>query len=754
MTQVVIDDVIPRTQLVASAGQTVFNTNWTADAATDINVYRRADGEVADDITQIVSPSLYNVTFVGGSQTVRVTFLSGVVLNDVITIVRNTPAERQNLYINTNFVPSMLNQDFGILTLVDQQAQMYDTVINPGYNVSATIDYSDKILPILGAQQIWRKNETNTAFEAYTIDSTPAPSNSYFLTYGEDVSLENEQNLALLGDGILKQTVSGGFATIEIAIPGVDYLDPGMPLGTMAYQDADNVNITGGSAALTAGSVINSPSAAIDIVNKAYADSIAAGFTFKASAVVATTADLNATYANGASGVGATLTCNVNGALSIDGESPTLNARVLVKNQSTTYENGVYTATDLGSAGTPFVLTRATDFDSPAEIQPGSIIFIQDGATQADTSFVETETVISVGTSPILFTQFSQQYPLSMGNGGTGTSLMPVNNSLVYTNATNMTLLAPQNSMVLTSSAAGLPTWATTLPADLTIPTPRIAQINDANGNTIFAMNPNPAAVNYWAINNSSTGIIQAGALGTSADITIEILSKGLSGINFRTTALTNPFTIFSGTSGQHTTQFAFANTAATRITTFPDSSGTLAYLTDRDWVFIQEQTANNTATVMDFTNLTGYRNYRFVFNCLTPATNGATIGMLASINNGSSYFVSSGDYFYQAVGANGVSITTTSVTTNTYMPISNGVLGSNTNGGINGEMLFIGFSGTSLRKGFLSNTHFFNGSSVQQFYQVYGQIVNAAANAVNAIRIATTAGNIFGGTVTLYGMK
>src|ERR1700759_4419179 len=138
MTPVVIDDVIPRTQAIASAGQTVFNTNWTADAATDINVYARASGFPADDITQLVSPSLYDVTFVGGSQTVRVTFLTGRTLNDVITIVRNTPSERTNLYINTNFVPSMLNQDFSILTLVDQQAQMYDTVVNPGYNVSAT----------------------------------------------------------------------------------------------------------------------------------------------------------------------------------------------------------------------------------------------------------------------------------------------------------------------------------------------------------------------------------------------------------------------------------------------------------------------------------------------------------------------------------------------------------------------------------------------------------------------------------------
>ena len=142
MTQVIIDDVIPRTQLVASAGQTVFNTNWTSDATSDILVYARADGVEPDDATQLVSDSDYNITFIGGNETVRVTFLSGRTLDDVITIVRNTPAERMNLYINTNFVPSMLNEDFGILTLVDQRAQMYDTVVNPGYNVSACLLYT------------------------------------------------------------------------------------------------------------------------------------------------------------------------------------------------------------------------------------------------------------------------------------------------------------------------------------------------------------------------------------------------------------------------------------------------------------------------------------------------------------------------------------------------------------------------------------------------------------------------------------
>ena len=167
MTQVVINDVTPREQFTASGGQTVFNTLFTADATTDIDVYARASNVPADDVTQIVSSADYAVTFVGASATTRVTFVSGRAAGDIITIVRNTPSDRENLYINTNFTPSMLNQDFGLLTLVDQQNQMYDTVINPGYNVSATINGTiDKILPVLAANQFWAKNNGDTAIIA------------------------------------------------------------------------------------------------------------------------------------------------------------------------------------------------------------------------------------------------------------------------------------------------------------------------------------------------------------------------------------------------------------------------------------------------------------------------------------------------------------------------------------------------------------------------------------------------------------
>jgi hypothetical protein len=175
-SQVVINDVTPREQIV-SAGQLVFNTLFTADAASDIDVYRRTPPAEADDFTQIVNPLLYVVTFVGASQTTRVTFLSLVTAGDIITIARNTPSTRANLYVNTNFTPSMLNEDFGLLTLIDQQNQMYDGVLAPHYNVSAIIapvdalGGQDIILPVLAANQVWVKNSLNTEITAQTLGS-------------------------------------------------------------------------------------------------------------------------------------------------------------------------------------------------------------------------------------------------------------------------------------------------------------------------------------------------------------------------------------------------------------------------------------------------------------------------------------------------------------------------------------------------------------------------------------------------------
>lgn len=145
-----------------------------------------------------------------------------------------------------------------------------------------------------------------------------------------------------------------------------------------------------------------------DAATKNYVDAVAQGLDIKASCRLATTAALPAaTYANGAAGVGATLTATANGALSVDGTAVGVNDRILVKNQAAGLQNGIYAVTDAGSAGTPYILTRATDIDQSTEMV-SAFVFIETGTVNLDTGWVcTTDSPITVGTTVIAFSQFS-----------------------------------------------------------------------------------------------------------------------------------------------------------------------------------------------------------------------------------------------------------------------------------------------------------------------------------------------------------
>lgn len=179
-------------------------------------------------------------------------------------------------------------------------------------------------------------------------------------------------------------------------------------------QITSATNTTINAVTLTTGTISTAPTNGTDIVNKNYADSIATGINFHQACRLATYTALAAyTYNNGASGVGATITANANGALSIDSVLTVVGNRVLVKNETSTNEpyNGVYTVTQVGSAGTPFILTRATDFDTPGsgvdQIDAGDFFLITAGTANANTSWVQqTPLPITVGTTPIVFSQF------------------------------------------------------------------------------------------------------------------------------------------------------------------------------------------------------------------------------------------------------------------------------------------------------------------------------------------------------------
>lgn len=155
-------------------------------------------------------------------------------------------------------------------------------------------------------------------------------------------------------------------------------------------------------------SINNLPVNPTDGANKQYVDLVAGSFSFLDSTVCSSTANLNATYNNGVAGVGATLTnAGTLAAIQLDGYSPLVTNRVLIKNQTNEEENGVYVVTVEGDNLTAWVLTRAADYDTPAEITPGSLVSVLYGNTLANTFWAETQTVTTIGTDPILFIQFS-----------------------------------------------------------------------------------------------------------------------------------------------------------------------------------------------------------------------------------------------------------------------------------------------------------------------------------------------------------
>lgn len=160
------------------------------------------------------------------------------------------------------------------------------------------------------------------------------------------------------------------------------------------------------------------PVASTDAATKQYVDDVAQGLHIHASVVAATTANLTATYNNGSSGVGATLTnAGTQAALVLDGVTLSASDRVLVKNQTTQSQNGIYTVTDIGSGSTNWVLTRATDFDTSVEIDGGDFTFVTGGSTYDNTGWVQTSTGVTVGTTAIIWQQFSGAGTYTASNG-------------------------------------------------------------------------------------------------------------------------------------------------------------------------------------------------------------------------------------------------------------------------------------------------------------------------------------------------
>ena len=320
-------------------------------------------------------------------------------------------------------------------------------------------------------------------------------------------------------------TVTSGAVAVNAITLGTSSLNPGATTLTLAglqQLDVDNIRIDGNTISSTdtdgdivldpngAGVVdvnssritnVTDPTGAQDAATKAYVDAVKTGLDVKDSCLFATTANLSVTYSNGSSGVGATLTATSNGAISVDGGSPAQGDRILVKDQSSAAQNGIYEVTTVGNVGAAFVLTRTTDADTSTELTGGTFVFVESGSANADNGYVFThDGEPTMGTTSLTVAQFSGAGQISAGAAlsKTGNTLdVEVDDSSieVFSDALRVKALGITNAMLagsidLTSKVTG------TLPV-----------ANGGTGTTSFTSN--------GILYGNGTGAVQVTAAGT-----------------------------------------------------------------------------------------------------------------------------------------------------------------------------------------------------------------------------------------------
>lgn len=421
-------------------------------------------------------------------------------------------------------------------------------------------------------------------------------------------------------------------ASNSITLAGTDSTTMTFPStsATVARTDAANT-FTGIQTFSSLPTIPTTPVAGTDAASKSYVDSVAAGLSVKASVQEATAAALPTnTYLAGV------ITITATGTLTVDGIVVALNDRVLVKNEATQANNGIYTCTTAGAIGVAAVLTRASDSNTGAEIL-GAFTFVEKGTANAASGWVNTNTSApTIGVTAITYTQFNGGGSGSLTIGSTSIT-SGTSGRVLYDNAGvvgELTITGSGNAVLATAPTVSSLTvnTLTTLNTEMdlvgTSGTLHFTAASDGGDYNIFSSSGTQTLALYGSAGNILNLNLLDGALSLGSNLTIS--NAGVyTNSTFDTAGTGNVFKI-NGTAISAVTGTGNA-VLATSPTLVTPTLG-VAAATTVNYTANTISVTSNAGTVPINSRVNNFTNSSAATMTITMATSSATDGMLSEV--------------------------------------------------------------------------------------------------------------------------
>ncbi len=183
MAVLIVNDVTPRNQYAATAGQATFIYSFPIFADSDLKVYHTLSGATADDAADILALTTdYTVTGAGDTDGGTVVLNSGAAIGDIITIVRDVPVARTTDYQTAgDFLADTVNDDMDKFVMMVQQQEdsLASRILK--FQESSNLSGVSTKLPTPVANEFLRWNAALTALEGVKIEDISGIAVSTFM---------------------------------------------------------------------------------------------------------------------------------------------------------------------------------------------------------------------------------------------------------------------------------------------------------------------------------------------------------------------------------------------------------------------------------------------------------------------------------------------------------------------------------------------------------------------------------------------